>query len=148
MKSLETKIPPPLVTLSSAFLMWLVGRKTNRRFPRRAGFLPLLAGLGLIASAIFRFGQHKTTADPHHPEKASHLVESGVYRYTRNPMYLGLACILSAWAMALASPLALLGVPGFVVYLSRFQIQPEEKALQDKFGQVYANYQKRVRRWI
>lgn len=149
MKSLETQVPPPLVMLSVAFLMWLVNRKQNDpQIPKRTAYLPLLAGLGLLASAAFRFFKQKTSINPHHPEQASDLVHSGVYKYTRNPMYLGMASLLSAWAIVLGSRLTLLGLPLFVLYLTRFQIQPEERALQHAFGQAYLDYQARVRRWL
>ncbi|MDR6576679.1 protein-S-isoprenylcysteine O-methyltransferase Ste14 [Pseudomonas extremaustralis] len=82
------------------------------------------------------------------PQQASALVEAGIYRYSRNPMYLGFAIILAAWALVLASPLTLLGVVAFVLYMNRFQITPEEWALEALFGESFARYRARVRRWL
>ncbi|AEJ04528.1 hypothetical protein PSTAB_1247 [Stutzerimonas stutzeri] len=82
------------------------------------------------------------------PQQASVLVESGIYQYSRNPMYLGFAIILAAWALALGSPLTLLGVVAFVLYMNRFQIAPEEWALEALFGESFVRYRARVRRWI
>jgi len=71
-----------------------------------------------------------------------------IYQYSRNPMYLGFAIILAAWALALGSPLTLLGVVAFVLYMNRFQIAPEEWALEALFGESFVRYRARVRRWI
>ena len=76
------------------------------------------------------------------------LVTSGVYRYTRNPMYLGMACLLLAWAVYLQNPLALLGVPLFMAYITQFQIKPEERMLVKLFGDAFIRYRQQVRRWL
>jgi protein-S-isoprenylcysteine O-methyltransferase Ste14 len=86
--------------------------------------------------------------NPLHPEATSSLVITGIYRHTRNPMYVGFAAVLLGWAAYLAAPLALLGPLTFVLYITRFQIIPEERALHAKFGPEFAAYQARVRRWI
>jgi len=82
------------------------------------------------------------------PEKASSLVTTGIYRFTRNPMYLGLLFVLFAWAVFLASVWALLGPVAFVFYIDRFQIAPEEAILAGMFGAAYTEYKARVRRWL
>ena len=76
------------------------------------------------------------------------LVTGGIYRVTRNPMYLGLALVLAAWAVFLLNPWSVLGPVVFVPYMTRFQIEPEERALVSLFGQQYTDYRQRVRRWI
>ncbi len=86
--------------------------------------------------------------NPIKPGAASSLVSSGVYRFTRNPMYLGLSVTLLGWAMFLSNPLALLAVPLFVLYINRFQIDPEERVLSSLFGAEYAAYKEKVRRWL
>lgn len=83
-----------------------------------------------------------------HPERVTSLVTEGVYRYTRNPMYLGLALLLLAWALYLSAWLGVLVVGAFVAYMNCFQIMPEEKALESRFGQDFLRYQKAVRHWL
>ncbi|NER62664.1 isoprenylcysteine carboxylmethyltransferase family protein [Pseudomonas sp. MAFF212427] len=99
-------------------------------------------------AGVLSFRRARTTVNPLKPETASALVRSGVYRYTRNPMYLGFATVLVAWAILLAWPPALLGVLGFVVYMNLFQIGPEERALARRFGGEFAQYCNGVRRWV
>ena len=85
---------------------------------------------------------------PLKPDTASRLVTSGVYGFTRNPMYLGLCLVLAGWAFFLSSPLMLLGPLAFILYITRFQIVPEERSLSSLFGEAFADYQAKVRRWI
>jgi protein-S-isoprenylcysteine O-methyltransferase Ste14 len=82
------------------------------------------------------------------PEATSSLVTSGVYRFTRNPMYVGLALVLLAWAVFLSSAWTMLGPLTFILYMTRFQIMPEEKVLSGMFGAAYSAYQAKVRRWL
>jgi protein-S-isoprenylcysteine O-methyltransferase Ste14 len=105
-------------------------------------------GLASGASGVMAFRRHRTTTNPIRIDAASSLVTGGVYRLTRNPMYLGLALLLSAWAAYLGTPWALLGPLGLVVFLTRFQIIPEERVMLGKFGAAYDAYRRRVRRWI
>ena len=153
MKFLEHKIPPPLVALIIGGLMWtlatLVPRLEVPFVVRVAGALALLViGLGIAVSGVVSFRRAKTTVNPIKISTASSLVSSGVFRLTRNPMYLGLLIALAGWAVYLASWLALLGLPLFVLYMNRFQIGPEERAMASLFGADYAAYKERVRRWI
>ena len=76
------------------------------------------------------------------------MVSTGIYRVTRNPMYLGLSLVLVAWAVFLSSAWALLGVAAFVLYMDRLQIAPEERALSKLFGSEYTAYRAKVRRWL
>jgi protein-S-isoprenylcysteine O-methyltransferase Ste14 len=82
------------------------------------------------------------------PETSTSLVASGLYRWTRNPMYLGFLTVLLGLGVFLSNPLALAPIPLFVLYMTRFQIRPEEKALEARFGADFAAYKSRVRRWI
>ena len=86
--------------------------------------------------------------NPMKPDPTSSLVVSGIYRYTRNPMYLGFLLILLAWAAALSNLLALVSLLAFVLYMNSFQIVPEERILSSRFAQDYAEYRARVRRWL
>jgi protein-S-isoprenylcysteine O-methyltransferase Ste14 len=106
------------------------------------------AGLAFSLLGIMAFRASRTTVNPLNPERASALVTGGVYRITRNPMYVGMAFVLLAWAVNLASVLPFLGVVVFVLYITRLQIVPEERVLKDLFGDAYSRYAARVRRWL
>jgi protein-S-isoprenylcysteine O-methyltransferase Ste14 len=106
------------------------------------------AGVAIALAGVAEFRRSRTTVHPQHPEKASAVVTRGVYRWTRNPMYLGLLLALAGWSIFLANLAALAGLPLFVAYMNRFQIGPEERALSAKFGPAYASYLVSVRRWL
>ena len=126
--------------------MGALARRARRQL---ALIVPLLVAGGVAGiGGVLAFRRHETTVDPTRPHKASALVVASVYRHTRNPMYLGLALVLAAWAMYLANLVALLVLPAFIAYMTRFQIKPEEEALLDKFGAEFALYMSRVRRWL
>lgn len=153
MRSLELRIPPPVVALLLAGAMWLVSTLMPRMdvpAALRIGLAIALAMLGgaFSAAGLLAFRRAKTTVNPLHPEKASALVTAGVYRFTRNPMYVGLLLVLLAWVALLASLEALVGPVAFVLYLNRFQIGPEERVLATKFGREFEGYKARVRRWL
>lgn len=150
---LELKVPPPVVALLlAAAAWWLAPLGPHLPWPDllRRGLAGLLAisGLSLDFSGLVAFIRRHTTINPLSPRKSTALVTSGVYRYTRNPMYLGLTCLLTAWAVWLAALLPWAGPVLFVLYITRFQIQPEERVLTRLFGQPYADYTRRVRRWL
>ena len=149
----ELKIPPPLVALVLALLMWLT--------PTVAGFVQIphsarllcavvlvCVGQGIGIAGMVAFRRAKTTVNPVKASLASSLVIRGVYRYTRNPMYVGLLLTLLAWAVFLANPFAALWVAVYVLYITRFQIIPEERVLTSLFGAEYEAYKGRVRRWV
>jgi protein-S-isoprenylcysteine O-methyltransferase Ste14 len=153
MKSLEHRIPPPLVALMIGGGMWLISRYTEHAiWPRamRWGLIAALLGVGVgIGGAGFRaFARARTTINPVRLESASVLVTTGVFRLSRNPMYVGFAALLTAWAIWLQAPWALPGVGLFVAFIWRFQIVPEERVLTVKFGSSYGEYRNRVRRWL
>lgn len=153
MAALALKIPPVAAFLVAGGGMWLLGRS----FAAGAIAIPgapmiaagcATAGMAVGIAGIAAFREHGTTVHPMHPEKASTVVRSGVYRFTRNPMYLGLTLMLSGWAVYLGSLAAVLVVPLFVAYMTRFQIVPEERALQERFGADFLTYRDSVRRWL
>lgn len=146
--NLELKLPPPLVFLLCAAVMKGLPNLLPFYLSTVLSYILIAMGALIALSGIYAFYQAKTTIDPHRIEQTSSLVQTGIYRITRNPMYLGLACWLLAWAVWLANGLALLGVVLFVGYLNRFQIQPEERMMRQKFGEAYSRYQQKVRRWL
>ena len=153
MPSLELKIPPPVVALVVGGGMWLLSRfgmLVDMPAGWRLGAALVISAIGATfdVAGIIAFRRAKTTVNPMKPEKSATLVNSGVYRITRNPLYVGMVFVLLAWAVFLASPWALSGPLIFAAYITRFQIQPEERVLATRFGAEFANYQTRVRRWL
>jgi protein-S-isoprenylcysteine O-methyltransferase Ste14 len=149
----KVRVPPVALFAVVALLMWAVaaGLQSWRiAFPGRTlATIALMLVAGAIGIAGVRaFHRARTTVDPLRPERASALVTSGIYRRTRNPMYVALAIALLAWALWLANPLALLGVAIFVGWMNRYQIAPEERALQALFGAEFERYCSEVRRWL
>ena len=153
MPSLELKIPPPAVALVVGLAMGWVSRYGVLEGvppPWRIGVALAVAAVGACfdVAGIIAFRRAKTTVNPMKPEKSAALVSTGVYRITRNPMYVGMVFILLAWAVYLASPWSLFGPLAFAAYITRFQIAPEERVLAGRFGEAFAIYQARVRRWL
>ncbi len=153
MNALELKVPPPVVALVLALGMWVISRFTPTvdvgLLPRVvAGMVLAAIGGAFSAAGITAFRHAKTTLNPMKPEAASALVTGGVYRYTRNPMYVGLFFVTLGWAAALGAPWGLLGPVGFIAYIARFQIVPEERVLMSTFGQAYTSYLAQTRRWL
>lgn len=151
--TLDNRIPPPVVALLVGGAMWLLAQAgpTVAVDPGARGIaagLLFLLGAALDVAGLMSFRRARTTINPLQPGSATALVTSGVYRYTRNPMYLGMLVVLLAWALYLAAPLALLGPAAFWLYIDRFQIAPEERALAALFGEPFAGYKARVRRWL
>lgn len=107
-----------------------------------------LAGGCISLAGILSFRRARTTVNPLKPKNTSSLVTLGIYRFTRNPMYLGLLLVLLAWAVFLSSAWAIVGPVAFVLYINRFQIAPEERVMATMFGASYAQYKARVRRWL
>ena len=151
--TLELKIPPVAVALVTGACMWLVARAApgiEVSFPWHdvvSGMVALSGGF-MALSGVVAFSRAGTTINPMKPGSSSSLVVTGIYSVTRNPMYLGVLLVLLAWAIYLANPLTVLFLPGFVWYMGRYQIEPEEQALTSLFGQKYIAYAARVRRWI
>ncbi len=153
MKQLELKIPPVLVFLCFLLLMWVldfflpVGKFD---FFGRLFLCKSLIVLGILlgSMALIQFYRARTTVDPGKITQASTLVTSGLYNYSRNPMYLGLLVFLLAWGLWLGNAFNVLLAAGFVGYMNKFQISLEEKALLERFGKAYKNYCILVRRWF
>ena len=153
MKSCGRYIPiPPVILFVLAGLMWLISLGHIWMFSF-SGQLFVALGIGLFGLFVVilskrLFHKAKTTWTPFRPETSTTLVVCGLYRFSRNPMYVGLLLILIAWGVFLGDFLALLLIPLFIIPMNRFQIIPEEHALESLFGDEYKNYKSRVRRWI
>ena len=132
--------------------MWGVSKVTPWEIPAfvRGAVAAAIAAIGVVfaVSGFIAFRHAKTTINPRTPEAASSLVSSGVYRITRNPMYMGLLLVLIAWAVFLSLSWALAGPAVFIAYIQAFQIRPEERHLAALFGTEYSEYKARVRRWL
>jgi len=133
--------------------MWLLHRAIEAGhfelpFQREISGLMLISGALVLVSGIFAFGLARTTVDPLNPEKASTLVVTGIYRWSRNPMYLGILVILCGWGVLLGSFFNLILLAGFVWFINNYQIKPEEQALLALFGDDFQAYMQQVRRWI
>src|SRR5262245_6737901 len=153
MRWLELKIPPPVVALLFALLMWLVSSlcgTADFSFGYRVGVAVVVVCIGMVFgfAAMASFVRAKTTMNPTKPSATSSLVTHGVYSVTRNPMYLSLVLYLVAWVVYLSSWMALLLIPVFMLYINQFQIKPEERVLAALYGSDYAAYKARVRRWL
>ena len=153
MRVFELKVPPVALTVVFAGVMWAASTIFSAAaFPLPGAaivaFVFGFVGAGIAVAGVSAFRRHQTTVNPMKPETTSSIVTAGIYRVTRNPMYLGLAFVLAGWAMYLANLAALLMVPAFVVYMTQFQIKPEERALQAKFGPGFVDYMAAVRRWL
>lgn len=153
MNTLELKIPPVAQLLITAAAMYGVSKTMPSLEFELNGSAALAIGLGFMGLSsgvlgVIQFKKAQTTPNPQALEKVSSMVTSGIYQYTRNPMYLGLTLILLGWALYLSHFLAFVFLPLFVMYMTRFQIQPEERMLTKKFGQAYQHYRSQVRRWI
>ncbi|MBS8262154.1 isoprenylcysteine carboxylmethyltransferase family protein [Roseibium polysiphoniae] len=153
MSWLKTRIPPPVWLLASGFLIWLVARQLpgqNLHFEGQMLLSVLLgaAGIAVELTSVGAFLKRKTTVNPLSPNKAKVFINQGLYRYSRNPMYLGMSLLLLAWIMFLGAILGLIFLAGFMFVLTELQIKPEEEALEAKFGEAYRTYRKKVRRWI
>ena len=153
MKSLELLIPPVVLFAIIAAVMWGIAQITpmlNITWLIRFGLaLPIFAiALLIVLMSLIAFRKAKTTVTPLHPESASSLIQKGIFAYSRNPIYLALLLCLLGFVFLLASPFAMLGLVLVYVYITQFQIKPEERALQHCFGLEYHEYMKRVRRWL
>lgn len=146
-------MPPPVVTAVFALMMWFVAEAfpfldvdVPARIPAATAILVISMVIGI--AAVIRFRRAKTTINPLTPQASSALVVRGIYRWTRNPMYLAMLLVLVGWACIVANWAALAMLPLFVATLNRLQIEPEERALHARFGAEFENYRRKVRRWL
>ena len=152
LNALELKVPPFALMWLFAVLMWLASAYSSLTvaLPWRDAIGVMFCGVGLaiaLAGAL-SFRQAKTTVNPLTPEATTAMVTSGIYRISRNPMYLGFFLALVGWATYLSHLLAFALLPLFVLYINRFQIPPEERTLSEKFPHEFTAYKGSVRRWF
>jgi protein-S-isoprenylcysteine O-methyltransferase Ste14 len=150
---MKLKIPPAVQTLIFASIMWLTDQYSSMgsisfTYQKTIAIILFVIGALIAIIAVVQFIRVKTTSDPMHPSKAKQLVSNGIYNYSRNPMYLAILVVLSAWMLALGNFFNLIIVGSFIWYITEFQIKPEEIALTKLFGNKYVDYCKNVRRWI
>ena len=153
MNALALKVPPVAQVIITAAAMYGVSKMVPALTFSLNGSTALAVGLGVMGMSlgvmgVTQFRKAQTTPNPQALEKVSSLVTSGIYGYSRNPMYLGLVLILLGWAFYLSHFLAFVLLPVFILYMTRFQIQPEEQMMARKFGKTYQAYLNKVRRWI
>ena len=153
MRALEHKIPPPIVTVLSAAAMWGIARltpvvETGGTIGIAAAAALAVVGLLFAAPAVLAFRRARTTINPVDINAASSLVTGGIFGVTRNPMYIGMLFVLLGWMVFLAAPWGVLGPVAFTLFITRFQIIPEERVMAVKFSTQYAEYRERTRRWL
>lgn len=146
-------IPPPVLAFAAGALMWAIARRAGVApfdLPGRTALAASLAGAGFLIDlvSVAAFVRARTTVNPLAPDKTSALVISGLYRFSRNPMYLGMLMILLGWGLYLGDALAFPPAGLFIILIEFLQLRPEERALEEKFGDDFRAYKKRVRRWI
>lgn len=152
MKSLELKVPPLLILFVFMAMAWGLAKtgygRINLGSPPVLSLACMSLGAAIVLAAALQFRLRKTTVDPREPFRTTSLVTGGMSRISRNPMYLGFTLILLGFVLRLGSLPALATLPLFMAYLQKFQILPEERALEAKFGAAYLEYRRRTRRWI
>ena len=151
--NLELKIPPVIVAVIFIVLMWMLavllpGFAASNLFRFGAYVVLIAAGAVFSVAGVVSFKKANTTVNPITPGASSVLVTSGIYKSSRNPMYLGFLFFLIGWGLFLSNLYSLALCAGFVLYMNRFQIQPEEKTLEAAFGAEFLAYRERVRRWL
>lgn len=150
---MNIRIPPPIYMILFGVLMWFVARSPfalsiDIPYAKIAAGVLIVLAIVIDVIAILQFNASSTTINPLKPDKSSALVTHGIYRYTRNPMYVGMLLMLCAWGLILKSASNVLLIAGFVITLTLVQIRHEEQALKSLFAEDFEAYQRRVRRWI
>ena len=147
---METKIPPPIVTLIFIFLIGFSNRLIEPfsfEYQTPLGVMIIICGLSVLISAARVFKQLETTINPMQPSQASKLAIIGPFKYTRNPMYLGMSIMLIGFGVFFGAKLTVCFVAMCVLYITVFQIIPEERAMEEKFSD-WKDYCSKVRRWL
>ena len=148
---METKIPPPIVTLVFGLSIYFsrgIFQVVEIKYSFYFGILLLLLGFVILISAVRLFRKDKTTVNPLSPEQATKLVTDGIFKYSRNPMYLGMALVLGSIAVFFNLIGGIILIVLFCAYITKFQIFPEERAMRDLFSDDFDKYTKATRRWI
>lgn len=148
---MKNKIPPPVVTLISGLIIFF----SKPLFPDQIYYLTnafslafLILGFLVLFLALISFKKHNTTVNPLQPSKASSLVKSGIFSYSRNPMYLGMLFILISISIKFNFFGGLIVIPLFIIFITMYQIKPEEDAMHILFDNEFKDYKKQTRRWF
>ena len=145
------KIPPPILVLILTSLVYFSSTKLESIYlPYRqtVSVLILIIGLVVIISPVFDFIKSKTTVNPVKFQNVNRLVTTGIYRYSRNPMYLGMILIIISTTVYYLNLLSVFSPLIFYIWINKFQISREEIFLEGKFGNEYLKYKSKTRRWI
>ncbi len=148
---MKNTVPPPIVTLICSLLIYLskpIFPELIINYSSQISLFFLIFGLLIILISFQRFKEEKTTINPINIEKASSLVTGGIFKYSRNPMYLGMLLILISITIRFNIYGGILIVGFFVYFITYFQILPEEKAMLKLFGDDFINYKNKTRRWF
>jgi len=150
---MKLKLPPLLIFVIFLGLMHFLSKYLpigDFDFFGKKYLIFILLSIAILITliSVLQFFRSKTTIDPRVPSKVSKLVTYGVYRFSRNPMYLALLLMLVAWGLWLGNAFNALLAAGFVGYMNKFQIILEEEALAAIFGKEYQQYCTQVRRWF
>ena len=145
------KIPPPILVLILVSSNYFSSKKINLiNLPNQdlISIIILLIGILILINPIFKFIKSKTTIDPIKFKKVNKLIISGIYKYSRNPMYLGLLMIVLSTSIFYLNIFSITTPVLFYCWINRFQIKREETFLTEKFGAEYMSYKIKTRRWI
>ena len=145
------KIPPPILALILVSSNYFLSKKIDPiHLPNQdlISIIILLIGLLILTNPIFKFIKSKTTIDPIKFKKVNKLIISGIYKYSRNPMYLGLLMIVISTSIFFLNIFSITTPLLFYCWINRFQIKREEIFLTEKFGEEYMSYKIKTRRWI
>lgn len=148
---MKNKIPPPVVTFFFGLCIYLTQEyfpEYNLKFLTLVSYIFYIVGLSILILAVSLFKKQNTTVNPIKIENASFLVTSGVFKYSRNPMYLGMALILSGLALMFNLIGGTLFTLLFTIYITKFQIRPEEEVMERLFGDDFLKYKHNVRMWL
>lgn len=150
-KHLQKRLVPPVYFLASIMTMVWVDRYVPIRATVESpynwmGVIVVISGLVLAIAGNRTFVRNETALRPF--TKSTALVQSGVFKISRNPMYLGMTLVLLGGGIYLGSLSALLTVPLFPLLMEWLFIRKEEELLTETFGQAYLDYKKKVRRWL
>ena len=145
------KIPPPLLVLILVVSNYFSSKKIDLiLLPNQdiTSIIIFLIGMLILINPIFKFIKSKTTIDPIKFKKVNKLITSGIYRYSRNPMYLGLLMLVTSTSIFYLNIFSITTPFFFYYWINRFQIKREEIFLTEKFGKEYLLYKTKTRRWI
>jgi protein-S-isoprenylcysteine O-methyltransferase Ste14 len=148
---MKNKIPPPIVTFFFGLCIYLSQEhfpESNLEFLTMLSYFLYFAGLTILILAVRLFKKQNTTVNPIKIENASSLVTSGIFKYSRNPMYLGMVMILLGLAFMFNLIGGILFTLLFAIYITKYQIRPEEEVMERLFGEDFLKYKNSVRVWL